>query len=204
MGVIVRFVISATMVLPLLLASAAPVSADFATYTETVTATGTLGGVRFNDALVTLTTTADTANITSPVAGFSTLTGTPGSVTIAGTGSATFSFDLIVFSNQISGVAGIEAHTTGSLYADVIDTINPTFATYDLSSSIGPVTGTAFTNGGPPFATSSGALVITSTSSSATFLASTAAVPEPSSFAMCGLAGVIGLVVARVRRKRPA
>ena len=31
-----------------------------------------------------------------------------------------------------------------------------------------------------------------------------AAVPEPSSLALCGIAGAIGLVVAQVRRKRQA
>ena len=33
---------------------------------------------------------------------------------------------------------------------------------------------------------------------------STSAVPEPSSLALCGFAGAAGLVVPRVRRKRPA
>jgi hypothetical protein len=79
-------------------------------------------------------------------------------------------------------------------------TLSAVFATYDLRTIIGPVSGGAIFNPGSSFATSAGTLVIGSVSGGATF---TATIPEPSTWAMMllGFAG-LGFVGYRRTRKR--
>ena len=201
MSIIKRVVLVATVTVALTSVEG-QAKAAFITYTETVTGTGTLGSSRFNDALITLTTTADSNNVTFDSSrGLYQVVGTSGSVTIAGVGSTTFSSNLIVFSNTTNGAAGIEGLPAGGkIYSDILDTINTVFKTYDLKGQIGPITGSPFGNSSVPYATNIGSLVISSMSSNATFTASSAAVPEPSSLAMCGLAGLVGLAYTRARR----
>src|SRR5579862_1176439 len=68
-------------------ASAAPI-----TYTETLTASGTLGGTTFTDALVTVTLTGDTSNVTAgPVPHTDVLVNTgSATVSVSGIGTGTF------------------------------------------------------------------------------------------------------------------
>jgi hypothetical protein len=83
----------------------------------------------------------------------------------------------------------------------VIGNHNGAFASYDLKSSIGPLSGTAVINPGDSFATTSGALVIDSVDG-ASFQATVGAVPEPSSLALCGLGAVTLAGYARRRSAR--
>src|SRR5262252_540 len=89
-------------VLVALLASAAAVAVQAAAinYTITTTATGTLGGSAFTNALMTVTLTGDTSAVTS---GTGELTGLPlnhgtATVNIAGLGSAAFTGSIVVIS----------------------------------------------------------------------------------------------------------
>jgi hypothetical protein len=87
----------------------------------------------------------------------------------------------------------------------MLSVTNAALATYDLRSSIGPLSGAASFDSGVAFAATTGLFILNSVSGDATFQAvvSTSAVPEPSSLPLCGVAGLSGLVVVRLRR-RPA
>ena len=153
------------------------------TYTETLNATGTIGGVAFNNAVLTFTTVADTANIT-----FQMIEGIPTyenagttTVQIAGIGMATFTggdtFGAI--SKDLNnpppyGLVGI-GDLTLTLY------FGANFIGYPPLSDLSvpyTATGSGATSFGPFETTTLGDLVITqSISSAGTFTAFT--VPEP-------------------------
>src|ERR1700691_4207007 len=103
-------------------------------YTEQQIGTGSLDGVAFANALVTIVLTADTSGVTP--------TSTPGlydnrgvaTLTVAGiSGVATFSGVSQVFVNQ-GGAVGIGNGATTSAVADVLDTVSPIFTTYGLAT----------------------------------------------------------------------
>jgi hypothetical protein len=125
-------------------ASAVPI-----TYVFTGTATGTLGGIEggtsFQGALLTVTATGDTNNVT-----FDSETGTYNNntlsttITIAGVGTMTVTpgegnYDY-VFDNQGSqkigyGVTGLQQ----GFCCDIIQFVNTAYQTYGLTTSIGPL-----------------------------------------------------------------
>jgi hypothetical protein len=85
---------------------------------------------------------------------------------------------------------------------DILDTINGSaFNTYDLTTSIGPVTGLSDSNAGTgsTYGTSKGLLAFNNMSLNSTFAATTAAaaVPEPSSLVLLGAAAIAGLLMLR-------
>ncbi len=165
------------------------------TYTEQLTGTGSLGGTAFTNASVTIQLVGDTATVSaSPVPNdFGTAT-----VDVSGVGSATFTdAQMWAFDNQSLSVAGISDITKNLL---IVDTSNGAFASYDLLSSIGPLSGTAGLNSGAAFPTTVGDFVLTSiarnTSSFSADVAA-AAVPEPATLTLTA----IGLAAA-IRRRR--
>ena len=85
------------------------------------------------------------------------------------------SFELPI---PLAGFADFTADLT------ILDTFSSAFATYGLSTAIGPVTGGAVFNSGTGFATTAGTLIIGSISGDATF---TATIPEPATWAMMAL-----------------
>jgi hypothetical protein len=134
--------------------------AGMITYTETATGSGSLGTHNFTDAMVTITGTGDTANITSPFSGTFELSITTVKVTVAGIGTATFTDSVEVADTQHASIAGFIDITHPR---DILGTNNSIFATYDLKTAIGPVSGPADASGvGIDFPTTLGNFVLTS------------------------------------------
>ena len=103
-----------------------------------------------------------------------------------------------VFSIQSVPAVGFEDLSVD----DILDSVSASFATYDLTTSIGPIVGSSEFDAGSSFPTTGGAFVLTSVGD-ATFTAATSAIPEPSTWAMM-LIGFAGLGYAGYRRARAA
>jgi hypothetical protein len=163
-------------------------------YTETAQIFGFVNGVPISGKLLTLTAFGDTASIVwngtccffapTPNVAFS----------VADVGSGIFTHAVGVVSNTVNGSTGFSDFSAGRA---ILFTTNPAAfgANYDLSTSIGPITGTALYNSGFAFPTTVGDLVILSSGNS-TFTATI--VPLPAALWLLGSA--LG-VLASVRRK---
>jgi hypothetical protein len=157
---------------------AAPSLAAPITYTEQATATGSLGGIAFTDATVLLTMTNDTTNVTGGPTFFEIF----GTVTLSVNGGApvTLTDPMGVFSDVTLSptTVGFEDLTRG---LDILDTASALFGTYTLTTSIGPISDTAFLSANEAFPTTGGDLILTSVAGpTATFTATTTvAVPAP-------------------------
>jgi hypothetical protein len=162
-----------------LLFEARSASAGMITYVETATASGSLGGTNFTFAQVTITATADTANIilSDPTDMFYKVTNMSTTVDVAGVGSAMFTDAIFTGVVQLFQVAGFSDPKS----EDILDTKSPAFSTYDLSTSIGPLSGTTVINPGFAFPTTAGDLILTAAvaNGDSTFQATLAAIPSP-------------------------
>jgi PEP-CTERM motif len=169
------------------------------TYTEQATASGSLNGVSFTDATVLLTMNNSTTNVTTGGPGLFFNVGTV-TLSIDGGPAVTFTDPTHVFSDQ--GPPAGAGFKDVSRSEDMLDTGSASFATYDLTTSIGPIVGSSVINDGLSFPTTGGAFVLTS-AGEATFTAATNAIPEPSTWAMM-LIGFAGLGYVGYRRARAA
>jgi hypothetical protein len=163
-------------------------------YSDSFTATGTLGNTSFTDALVTITGEANPSTAISEGTGFFALS-LPVTFTI-GDESGSFTEPMQVFLSQKGGTAGTgEAGFSSSEFA-LIFTENPAFATYQLSQLIAPTTGTSAFNSAS-YATNDGSLELNTVSESS--FSANSPVPEPSSIALLatGALGVIGAIKRR-------
>jgi len=167
-------------------------------YTEMAVGSGSLGGMAFTNELITLTVTADTTGVMNPSPGFFTVLSSLATVSVASVGSGTLAVGSFIFDRQSVQTAGLELGVP-----DILDITNAAFATYDLTTSIGPVTGSTTINAGSVFATSAGDFIINTIAATGTFQAMVggSAVPEPSSILMAGLAALVGLGLWSRRRE---
>jgi hypothetical protein len=154
--------------------AASPTLAIPITYTETDTASGSLNGVAFANANIVLTENSDTTDVVNLGSGIFHNTGTV-TVSVNGGPSATFTNTTFTVSNNGLGSVGFSDATLNRL---ILFDNDSSFSTYDLTTSIGPITGFATFNPGQSFPTTGGAFILNSVGSP-TFAATTSAVPAP-------------------------
>ena len=185
-----------------LAALSATASAAVMTYTQTGVLSGSLGGTSFTDAAVTLRVTADTANVKYELLSGVIPAWTNAGVTtidIDGFETATFNgpnaygaysqnLSFFLDGTTLTGIGELSDYYT---ILGNYQTAEPNYA-LDTAKTF---TGSATTTNGTYYSTTLGDLITTSVSGSSTF---TAAVPEPSAFALLGL-GALGLVARRRR-----
>jgi hypothetical protein len=161
-----------------------------ATYTLSTVGSGHIGLQTFTLAHVTIISTADTSQITNSQPGIFHVPDITATVFVSDIGTATFTIPTINVANQNNSRVGFSAPNQGLaiLFADN----NPPFHSYDLSTSLGPLTGSASFNSGVSFMTTLGSFSLTSVSD-VTFQA--VVVPEPSIPALVGF--VLMCVVSR-------
>ena len=121
------------------------------TYTISAVGSGSFGGNAFNNVAFTITATADTSQIYTYSPGILLVPDLSATISVSGLPTATFN-GTTNFVNQNEGGIGItggssSAHGPG---ADILAAGNIAFDTYDLSTSIGPLSGEAGYNPGFP------------------------------------------------------
>jgi hypothetical protein len=165
------------------------------TYTFTGTASGVAGATSFTDSPFTISLFADTANVIQifdiPGDTVFSVNASSSSINIGGVGVGNILTDLRFFVNQPSNTVGIAIANDGGDLFDIglhHDPALAAVATYDLTTSLGPLTVTNPASIADFFGdvqTTFGTVWMGGSSFPVTF---TATVPEPSSIGLCTLA----------------
>ena len=176
------------------------------TYTQVVTASGSLGPTSFTDAVVTLELIGDTTTVVVAGSGIFYNFG-PMTVDVDGVGTATFTGpDMRVVDNPSVQGSGFSDFSAGKL---VLFTRNAAFASYDLTNAIGPLTGQAIVNLGSLISTDVGDFTLTSINGVATFSSRCQGepcsgipnIPEPGNTLLIAT-GALSFIGVRVHRNR--
>lgn len=170
--------------------------ADVITFRHTGTGSGTLGGTPFTNAAFVITDVGNTGDRQAFTHGWS-IDDTAASISIAGLGTFHFVTPTRTFVNNASQAVGFSRGGP-----DGADLFNgpwvPEFATYDLLSSIGPITGSAglLQWSLTPVMTDGGVLAFNSNWGPSEFQATVSGVPEPGAIVLLAtvLLGLSGIV----------
>ena len=181
--------------------------AGLVTYTEMATVSGSLGSTTFTDATITFTQTADPANgvVITPLTHRLNVLDITATLVITGGDlasplSATITETTYTFVGTKTGTVGFGHLILPVGNAPLIAAVNAAPTTYDLTTSLGPVSGpSSIQPPGHSWATTAGGLILNE-AGTVTFQAS--AVPEPSSLALGAVACATGLAIAAGRRRR--
>jgi len=194
----------ASRALSLAVLCASAISASTIVVDMSFTGSGSVNGVDFTDQTVTLIATGNTASVTES-AGVFNLIPTTFTIEVSGFGTGTYTVnpETAIYSNEAANVAGFE------LLFDYLNFDSSAFSTWNLQTSIGPVSGLDpdLTNGdifgSTGVETSIGLIEVTSAESGSGSISATinaSAVPEPrETTILLGLAGAV--LVASRRRK---
>lgn len=184
--------------------SVGQVKADTITYSLTTTASGTFAGSSFTNAVVTVTLTGDTANVTAAPPPNTSVLVNPGSATVSvsgfGTGTLT---DSIVIVNSFAGNPGVLFFDTTS-QTGLVAQLGSAFTGYNLAGPFASLTGTGGVASGsaitPKFPTTAGELTWATGQSlgTSTFTAAVPQVPEPGTLTLLG-SGLVGMAFRRRR-----
>lgn len=164
--------------------------ADPITITHTGVGSGQIGGTTFQDASFTITDIVDTANRTSFFAGFF-IDDLFASISITGVGSFDFITGTRTFVTNLLSIVGFSR--AGMAGLDLFDgPTDATFATWDMLTSIGPISGNAnlFQWDLTPVNTTGGVLSFDTNTTETVFTAvvSQPAVPEPTTWLLVATA----------------
>jgi|SRR5208283_337399 len=179
----------------LMAAFAVNANAATITYTDDGTGSGTLGGTSFSDASFTITAIGDTTSRLPLPAGYGFfIDNISASITISGLGTSDFTSGTRFFVNNIVSDVGFSRAGIGGL--DLFDgPTNGAFSTWNMLSSIGPISGSAdllqWSN--ETVSTNNGTLVFNNAAVTGTFQATVSSVPEPCTLLLLG-SGLVGLV----------
>lgn len=176
-----------------------PAVADTLDYVFTGTASGTVDGITFTNATLTINAIGDTSAVSSTYAYFLYFPVNTAAISISGIGSGTFNDSTYVFDNQ-TAFGGTVGFGDGSDIIQIHDEDfgSTVFSTYDLTSPIGPLgfvtdpSVSDWTN----LPTSLGAMTVTSYTD-VSFQA--VGVPEPGSMLLL-CSGLLSLAGIRLRR----
>jgi hypothetical protein len=190
------------------IAVAGTAAASPITFTISTSGSGTLGALAFTDATLIFTAVTDTTFILNGpivVGDAGNQTSAPAAtdtVTILGLNTWTMSDPTFFYDDRTMGVLGFEDLDEGiDTILNVLDISGTPFSTYDLKSSLGPISDPlVFGSGNFTGPTSGGTLSFTTNSTNASFQAVTtsSSVPEPGTLGLI-LIGALGLRALRSR-----